>query len=97
MHSGACTIDVGLGAEWVLKRDKKEAGQMMRAFIIQNNHAEEFAFVPEWKCLFLLFLAFYNEHKCFEGKMFFFSYKSTENLAQHFKTYFIYFIYMSTL
>lgn len=48
-------IDVGMGAEWVLKRGKKEAGQMVRAFIIQNNHAEEFAFVPEWKFLFFIF------------------------------------------
>lgn len=74
-------IDVGMGAEWVLKRDKKEAGQMVRAFIIQNNHAEEFAFVPEWKFLFFIFfLAFYDEHNCFEGKKCFFSPTSQQKI-----------------
>lgn len=55
VHSRTCMIDMGMGAEWALKRDKKEAGQMVRAFTIQNNHAEEFAFVPEWKFLFFIF------------------------------------------
>jgi hypothetical protein len=53
-HTGACKIDVrtGTGAGWELKRGKREAGQMVRAFMIQNNHAEEFVFVPEWAFLF---------------------------------------------
>lgn len=53
---GACMIDVSRGAGWDLKRGKKETGQMVRAFIIQNNHAEEFVFVPEWKFLFFSLL-----------------------------------------
>lgn len=56
VHTGACAIDVETGAGWGLKRGQKEAGQMARAFIIQNNHAEEFVWVPEWKFLFFSLL-----------------------------------------
>jgi hypothetical protein len=45
-------VRTGTGAGWELKRGKREAGQMVRAFMIQNNHAEEFVFVPEWAFLF---------------------------------------------